>query len=45
MLEGKVSSLKISAKDAISYYTNMNTQFLNTISSLIAMTTNVERSK
>jgi len=37
----KVSSLNMPAKEAIFYYTNMNSQFLETISSIIKMTTNV----
>jgi len=38
----QVSALQISAKEAIGYYTSMNAKFLETISSIIKLTTNVD---
>ena len=37
----RVSALDIPVKEAISYYTSMNSQFLETIASIIKLTTNV----
>ncbi|MEA1914200.1 MAG: nitrate- and nitrite sensing domain-containing protein [Campylobacterota bacterium] len=41
----KVSALGISTKDAISYYTGMNTVFLNTIAVISKMATNVNEAR
>lgn len=38
----KVTALQIPAKNAIAYYTGMNSQFLETIASIIKLTTNVD---
>ena len=41
-IRSKVSALAISTKDAISYYTSMNSDFLNTIASVVKMATTAQ---